>query len=164
MAFEGDLSNLGLGDVLQAIAMSRQVGTFILRGEEERRLACGPQGVALLSSKKSLGLKIGTVLVGAGKVAQAHLDQALKLQNRRKDMLLGQILVDTGACSGDDVRAARRYLAAEEIFALFLWKDGQFEFQNGDPDMSGTFADLWFDVPSLAMEAARRIDEMPRIL
>lgn len=164
MAFEGDLSNLGLGDVLQAIAMSRQVGTFILRGEDERRLACGPQGVALLSSKKSLGLKIGSVLVGTGKITQAHLDQTLKLQSRRKDMLLGQLLVETGACSAEDVKTARRYLAAEEIFGLFLWKEGQFEFQNGEPEMSGPFADLWFDVSSLAMEAARRIDEMPRVL
>jgi outer membrane protein assembly factor BamB/tetratricopeptide (TPR) repeat protein len=164
MAFEGDLSNLGLGDVLQTIAMSRQVGTFILRGEEERRLACGPQGVALLSSKKSLGLRIGTILVGAGKVSQEHLDQALRTQGRHKEMLLGQILVETGGCTEEDVRAARRYLAAEEIFSLFLWKGGQFEFQNGDPDLSGTFADIWFDVPSLAMEAARRLDEMPRIL
>lgn len=164
MAFEGDLSNLGLGDVLQTIAMSRQVGTFILRGEEERRLACGPQGVALLSARKSLGLKIGTVLVGSGKITQAHLDQALKLQARSRDLMLGQILVEQNACSAEDVRAARRYLAAEEIFTLFQWTGGQFEFQDGQPDMTGPFADLWFDVPSLAMEAARRLDEMPRIV
>ncbi len=163
MAFEGDLSNLGLGDVLQTIAMSRQVGTFVLRGEDERRLACGPQGLALLSSRKSLGLKIGTVLVGTGKITQAHLDQALKLQARSRDLMLGQILVEQGACSAEDVRAARRYLAAEEIFTLFQWTGGQFEFQDGQPDMTGPFADLWFDVPSLAMEAARRLDELPRI-
>lgn len=164
MAFEGDLSNLGLGDVLQTIAMSRQVGTFVLRGEDERRLACGPQGVALLSSRKSLGLKIGTVLVGSGKITAAHLEQALKLQARSRDLMLGQVLVEQGACSAEDVRAARRYLAAEEIFTLFQWTGGQFEFQDGQPDMTGPFADLWFDVPSLAMEAARRLDEMPRIV
>ena len=64
MAFEGDLSQLGLGDVLQTIAMSRQVGTFILRGKEERRLGCSPRGVALLTSRKSLGLKIGAAVLG----------------------------------------------------------------------------------------------------
>jgi tetratricopeptide (TPR) repeat protein len=164
MAFEGDLSNLSLGDVLQTIAMSRQVGTFIIRGAEERRLGCGPNGVALLSSRTSLGLRIGTVLVGTGKTTQDQIDRALRVQRRRRDMMIGQLLVTEGVCTEDDLRGARRYLAMEEIFDLFMWKEGKFEFLAGEPDAGGPFADLWFDVGSLAMEAARRLDELPRAL
>ena len=164
MAFEGDLSNLSLGDVLQTIAMSRQVGTFVIRGEEERRLACGPQGVALLSSRTSLGLRIGAVLLGTEKITKEQLDHALKVQRRRRDTPLGAILVESGACDEDALRQARRYLAAEEIFDLFVWKEGKFEFLAGEPEATGPFADLWFDVGSLAMEAARRIDELPRAM
>src|ERR1700733_4856935 len=99
MAFEGDLSNLSLGDVLQTIAMSRQVGTFVIRGEEERRLGCGPSGVSLLSSRSSLGLRMGAVLCGTGKVTKEQLDHALKVQRRRRDVQLGAILVEAGACN-----------------------------------------------------------------
>src|SRR4051812_28405682 len=105
MAFEGDLSNLSLGDVLQTIATTRQVGTFVIKGVDERRLACGPQGVALLSTRTSLGLRIGTVLMGTGKITKEQLDQALKIQRRRREQLVGQILVETQVCTSDDVRA-----------------------------------------------------------
>src|SRR6185436_11154943 len=108
MAFEGDLSNLSLGDVLQTIAMSRQVGTFVIRSAEERRLACGPKGVALMSERTSLGLKLGAVLVGTGKAAHEQVEHALKVQRRRRDVLVGQLLVENGACSEDDVRTACR--------------------------------------------------------
>jgi outer membrane protein assembly factor BamB/tetratricopeptide (TPR) repeat protein len=164
MAFEGDLSNLSLGDVLQTIAGARQAGTFIIRGAEERRLAVGTQGVALLATRPSLSLKIGAVLVGTNKITKDQLDQALKIQRRRRDSRIGQIVAEEGFCSADEVRAARSYIACEELYELFLWKEGKFEFVAGEHDASGLFADLWFDVPSLAMEAARRIDEMPRAL
>src|SRR6185503_18072199 len=104
MAFEGDLSNLSLGDVLQTIAGTRQVGTFVIKGAEERRLACGPQGLALLSTRSSLGLLIGRVLVGTNRISPEQLDQALKVQRRRRELRLGQILVEADACKAEDVR------------------------------------------------------------
>jgi outer membrane protein assembly factor BamB/tetratricopeptide (TPR) repeat protein len=164
MAFEGDLSNLSLGDVLQTIAGSRQIGTFVIRGAEERRLGCGPEGLALLSARPSLALLLGKVLVGTGKVSAEQLDEALKVQRRRRDARIGEILEELGACTAEDVRGARRYIAAEEIYELFMWREGKFEFIAGEPDGSGLFADLKFDAAQLAMESAHRIDEMPRAL
>jgi len=164
MAFEGDLSNLSLGDVLQTIAGSRQVGTFIIRGVEERRLACDVHGVALVSARSSLGLLIGSVLVGTEKITSKQLDDALRAQRRRRESPIGGLLVEAGACTPDDVREARRYVALEEIFELFMWREGTFEFVAGNPQLGGLFCDLWFEVPSLAMEAARRLDELPRAM
>jgi uncharacterized protein (TIGR02996 family) len=165
MAFEGDLTKMSLGDVLQAICLSRQLGTFIVRSrDDERRLACSDKGIALASDRTSFGVRLGTMLVGMGKVSPEHLEEALRVQRRRRDERIGGLLIESGACTEDDVRAARRYIASEEIFALFEWTDAQFDFQDGEPDLSGVFADIWFDVASIAMESARRMDEMPRLL
>src|SRR5262245_46706346 len=165
MAFEGDLTKMSLGDVLQAISLSRQIGTFIVRNrDDERRLACTEKGIALASDRTQFAVRLGTMLVGMGKVTPEHLEEALRVQRRRRDARIGELLVEAGACTDDDVRAARRYIASEEIFALFEWSEAQFDFQDGAPDLSGVFADIWFDVASIAMESARRSDELPRLL
>ncbi len=162
MAFEGDLSNLALGDVLQTLAMSRQVGTFVVRAAEERRLAFSVQGVAVLSYRPSLGVREANWLVGTGRITPEDVEHAVKVQRRRREESLGDVLLSNGACTADDLRAARRYLAAEEIYELFYMKEGRFEFLQGEPDRTAPLANLWFDVGSIAMEAARRIDELPR--
>ena len=117
MAFEGDLSKLSLGDVLQAVSLARQVGTFIVRTrDDERRLACTDKGIALASDRTQFAVRLGTMLVGMGKVSPEHLEEALRVQRRRRDAKIGELLVEAGGCTDDDVRAARRYIAAEEIF------------------------------------------------
>ncbi len=165
MAFEGDLRHLSLGDVLQTLAMSRQVGTFIVRSpSEERRLAVGPAGCGLLNLRPSLRVKVAAWLRGRGRVSDADFQAAVQSQKRRKDTSLEEILLDAGAITPEDVAAARSYICLEEIFDLFLWKEGSFEFvsaEGGDPPQP--YSGSWSDVMSLAMEAARRMDEMEHL-
>ncbi|MCG3135239.1 MAG: Outer membrane protein assembly factor BamB [Planctomycetes bacterium] len=165
MAFEGDLRHLALGDVLQTLAMSRQMGTFVVRGPaEERRLVVGARGVGLLTVRHLLREVVGQYLLGRGKVAPDAYEQALRQFRRRKDGAVEDVLLEQGATTPEDVKSARHYVAAEEIYDLFLWREGTFEFvssEGGDPPAS--YGDCWFDVMSLAMEAARRMDEVGRL-
>ena len=57
MAFEGDLSDLALGDIFQTLAMTRQTGTLVVKGTEERRVAFGPSGISCLSKRNAGKLK-----------------------------------------------------------------------------------------------------------
>jgi hypothetical protein len=165
MAFEGDLRHLSLGDVLQTLAMSRQVGTFIVRSPaEERRLAVGPAGCGLLNLRPSLRVKVAAWLRGRGRVSDEDLQAALQSQKRRKDTSVEEILLESGVITPEDVAAARSYICLEEIFDLFLWKEGSFEFvsaEGGEPPQP--YSGAWSDVMSLAMEAARRMDEMEHL-
>lgn len=164
MAFEGDLSHLALGDVLQTLAMSRQTGTFILRGaSEERRLVFGPRGVGLLTVRQVLRERAGEYLLGKGKVTPEAYEQAVKSSRRKKDVEVVQVLLERQAIDDKQVAEARRYVAAEEIYDLFLWSQGAFEFQSEDPGDTTPFGAAWFDVASIAMEAARRMDEVARL-
>lgn len=159
MAFEGDLSNLQLGDIFQTLAMTRQTGTFVVRGHEERRIAFSEKGIALLSARPSLGRWVGRHLFGTGRIEEPALVEALEAVRRRPDEFVGDALLAAEACTEDDLRRSKRYVAAEEIYELFGWSDGHFEFLAGEHESGGAFADVWFDVGSIAMEAARRLDE-----
>lgn len=163
MAFEGDLSHLSLGDVLQTLAMSRQAGTFVVRGTEERRLVLGERGVGLHSVRSAIREKVVAYLLGRGYATPGDVDLATKTQRRRRDASIEDLLVEANAVTDKAVREARRYAAAEEIHDLFLWREGRFEFVGGEVTPADAWGGVWFDIASIAMEAARRMDEIPRL-
>lgn len=164
MAFEGDLSHLSLGDVLQTLAMSRQTGTFVIRGSsEERRLVFGPRGCGLLTVRQATRERVADYLVGRGKITEEVHDQVLRMARRRKETPLDDLLSEKAAVSEADLTEARRYVSAEEIYDLFLWTQGNFEFLSSDTNDQSPWGNLWFDVASIAMEAARRMDEVGRL-
>lgn len=163
MAFEGDLSHLSLGDVLQTLAMSRQQGTFVVRGPEERRLLLCEKGVGLLTVRSALKEKVTAYLVGRGYATPGDVDLAAKTQRRRRDAAIEDLLVEANAVTEKAVREARRYAAAEEIHDIFLWREGRFEFVAAEEALPEAWGGIWFDVASLSMEAARRMDEIARL-
>jgi outer membrane protein assembly factor BamB/tetratricopeptide (TPR) repeat protein len=164
MAFEGDLSHLALGDVLQTLAMSRQAGIFVVRGpDEERRLVFGPRGCGLLTVRSAVRERVAAYLVGRGTVPSAEHEQAQRTAKRRKDGAIDEILRDQGSVTDADLLEARRYVAADEIYDLFLWSQGSFQFDSSAEHDESPYGNVWFDVAGISMEAARRMDEVGRL-
>ena len=167
MSVDADLKELALSDVLQTLAMTRQFGVLVVRGPdgaEERRIAFTERGLALLSQRPSLAERVGRLLVGRRQLAAQDLAAAHTLVRRRRGTSVDEILVAEGAVEDEPLRSARRYVAQDEIFELFQWRQGTFEFL-ASPEVQavGPYADIWFDVAGVAMEAARRIDEAPAV-
>jgi len=164
MSFKGDLSTIGLGEVFQMISMSQKEGTLIVQDTESRKCVFfGSTGVQLLSSGKRKGLKIGDMLLRAGKVSEAELEDALEIARIQRKMV-GEVLVESGVVGQDEIQRIIREQIEEEIYDIFLWKRANFEFVEGpaaddlkDPDAQVT--KLSFDVNGLLLEAVRRADE-----
>src|SRR5882672_10569651 len=96
MSFKGDLSTIGLGEVFQMISMSQKEGTLIVQDSESRKCVFfGATGVQLLSSGKRKGLKIGDMLLRAGNVTEAQLEDALE-NGRIQRKMVGEVLVESG--------------------------------------------------------------------
>ena len=72
----------------------------------------------------------GEVLVRQGALTAAQLSEALKDQKRRK-ALLGRLLLQTGHVTEKNLHDALRTKIQEEIYDLFLWTEGVFEFHMG---------------------------------
>jgi outer membrane protein assembly factor BamB/tetratricopeptide (TPR) repeat protein len=164
MSFKGDLSTIGLGEVFQMISMSQKEGTLIVQDSDSRKCVFfGVSGVNLLASGRRKGMKIGDMLLRAGKVTEEQLNDALE-NGRIQKKKIGEVLVETGVVSEDEVKQVVREQIEEEIYDLFLWKKADFEFVEGpaaeelkDPDAQVT--QLSFDVNGLLLEAVRRADE-----
>jgi len=164
MSFKGDLSTIGLGEVFQMISMSQKEGTLIVQDSESRKCVFfGATGVQLLSSGKRKGMKVGDMLVRAGKVTEDQLQDALE-NGRIQKKKIGEILVESGIVAEEEIKKIVREQIEEEIYDLFLWKKADFEFVEGpaaeelkDPDAQVT--QLSFDVNGLLLEAVRRADE-----
>ncbi len=167
MALGGDLRNINLGDIFQTLSMNRQAGTLVVRsGSEEKRILFTPEGICLLSGRTITGFRLGRYLAGIGRITPKDLDIALGEQ-RVNGGRLGEVLVRLGLCRPEDVQEALRYQAAEELYDLFTWTEGEFEFLEGPPPPDtpppSQYAACVFDAGAVVMEAARRIDEWDRI-
>ncbi len=168
MGLKGDLQNLNLGDVFQALGNNKQEGTLVVSdGESTKHIYFQKGKVCFLASGKKRGLKLGRILIRRGKVTSREVDIAINKQSRIGG-LLGNILVEMGLCSDDDVVEAVRFQIQEEIFSLFTWKNATFEFLETLPEEnifndSRIFEQTSFDVNGLLLEAARRVDEWSRI-
>ncbi len=164
MAFEGDLTNLGIADIIQTLSMNRQTGTLLVKqGETERRFYFCDKGVSVLSSRSSRRFRLGNLLLGLGKLSDGDLRVAVAKQERARESKLGDILMQTGLVKKEDIDEACRYQAAEEIYETFGWTQGKFQFlegANAGPSGGpGPFAEAFFDAGGMVMEAARRLDE-----
>ncbi len=164
MSFKGDLSTIGLAEVFQMISMSQKEGTLIVQDAESRKaIYFGPTGIKLVSTGKRKGLRLGDILVRAGKITEANLDEALE-NGKIQKKLLGEVLVESGVVSDQEIQQIVREQIEEEIYDLFLWKRANFEFVEGPSseglkDLDAPVTRLSFDVNGLLLEAVRRADE-----
>jgi outer membrane protein assembly factor BamB len=168
MSLKGDLSTIGLGEVFQMISMSQKEGTLVVQDADSRKaIYFGKEGVQLLSTGRRKGIRIGDILVRAGKISPEKLEEVLDRQ-KTSHRLLGEELVNSGHVSRKDIQEVVRGQIEEEIYDLFLWKKASFEFIEGqaleelqDPD--SRVIRLSFDLNMLLLEAVRRTDEWTRI-
>ncbi len=162
MTLKGNLEVLNLSDIFQSLSLNQHTGTLRVTDGKREKLIYFAQGeITLLSSDKKL--MIGEMLVASGKISQEDLDYALAQQKRTKKRL-GEILVEEGFVTEDDVVEVVRRQIEEEIYDLFLWKKAEFEFLiDYCPDKLKSPAynvtKLQFNTNSLIMEALRRLDE-----
>ncbi len=169
MALKGDLSTIGLAEVFQMISMSQKQGTLVVQDTDSRKcIYFGETGVKLLSTGKRKGLRLGDMLVRAGKLSEMALQDALENAKIQKK-LLGEVLVEGGAVTDQEIQDVVRSQIEEEIYDLFVWKKAAFEFIEGAPsdalrDPEAPVTQLSFDVNGLLLEAVRRADEWDVII
>ena len=104
---------------------------------------------------------LGQFLMSHGYLSEEELRKAMEVQ-LQSGILLGKILVMIGLINEDDLMRLMRLKAEEEIYDVFLWKEGEFHFVDNElPQME--MIPLKVDVTGIIMEGTRRVDEWPRI-
>lgn len=161
-SLKGNLNSVDLANIFQMLTLNQREGTlYIFEGASRKAIYFGHDGVSMLSKGRSKTDALGRILLRYDRVTPKQLSYAVERQFET-GRLLGQVLVEENLCSRSDIDAALQIQIQEEVYSLFIWKDAQFEFIEGEPDAefrSECVQKLTFNVNSVIMEAARRVDE-----
>ncbi len=164
MALRGTLGDFSLTDILQLIGLQRKTGVLILQRDDDRIVLGFHDGqiVSAESMSRPVESRVGHLLVGVGKLTEARLAEALKIQKQTLQRL-GHVLVDRRWVDRDTIKHHLTLQITETVYELFRWKSGEYDFQ---PDQSLEWDREFVDpIPCehLMMEGARMIDEWPFI-
>ncbi len=167
MGLRGDLANIGLAQIFQTLLMGQQEGILkVTRDGLDCQMLFARTGVSLLDVRGRHMLRLGRLLVNANRITQDDLEEALLFQESRGGKL-GEILVERGKLSDEELRHYLTIQAQEQIFDLFNWTDAEFEViplaEAPARRSDDQFADHLFDPNSILLEAARRIDEWSHV-
>ena len=164
MALEGTLRDFSLADIFQLIGIQKKTGVLSLKYDGEVVTVSFLNGdvVSADSLNKNLEDRLGTVLVNSGRITEAQLRQALKLQ-RETLKRLGYILVDGRYITETDLKEALRLQITQIVFRLFRWKDGEYHFSQEESVEYDREHFTPLSAESILMEGIRMIDEWPII-
>ncbi len=159
------IEEMGLGEVIQALSLNRHKGTLRIEGEEgiSKFFYLSDGEIVLIRTVKSEPVRIGELLVRAGKIDHEQLEAALTLQKETKQRL-GDALVALGHVTAQDVDQVVRSKFEEEFLDVFLLDRGHFEFIFGLSPESLFSPDeklerIALNTSSLMLEAMRRVDD-----
>lgn len=164
MALQGTIKDFGLADILQLLGIQRTTGILTLENSEDTVTVKFLDGQVVGADTRLRNLEdlLGSVLVRTGRITEAQLQEALRIQ-RNTLQRLGYILVKSKFISEEDLREALRIQVTQIVYRLFRWREGQYHFDrmdNVEYDREH-FAPL--SAETILMEGARMIDEWPII-
>jgi len=168
MSLVGNLEDLGLGDILQIVSLSRKSGELILRGPNREGRIVFKNGQVNRAVSTDFRENIGDLLVRRGIVGIDVIKHAAELQRSTfPDQRLGTILTERHGVDKEVIDTLVKEQIEKIVYSFFTWNAGTFVFDLGDTDevAATSFDPLQFMLDQglnpqwLAMEGSRILDE-----
>ncbi len=166
MSLVGSLEDLGLGDILQIISLSRKSGLLTLRRDgSEGRIALR-DGQVWAATLKGGPCDLRDLVVGAGLVSQEQCDAASLVASKSGVSVEQSLLQQHPGLSAERLEELRRSAAEAAVMGVFGWPTGEFNFEVCDDPKAeldpGLFLSAPLNAQYLAMEGTRISDEQTR--
>jgi hypothetical protein len=160
MAIKGTLETMHMTDLLQFLAAGRKSGTLKFDHGKITKQVYFKNGMIVGSKSNDPREYLGQVLLHYGKVDDSQLKAAREVQ-RTSGAKLGEVLVQQGFLTEDDVLEILKIRTLDTIYDLFSWTDGEFEFYD-DESLPDDLLFIEVEPTSVIMEGIYRIDELAR--
>lgn len=161
MGVSGNLKTMLPGDLLQWLSLGQKTGTLVVSNKAVEKKIFFQSGRVISSASNDPREYLGQFLMSHGYLTEPELTKAMEVQ-RQSGMLLGKILVMIDVISEEELVRLMRLKAEEEIYDIFLWTEGDFQFLD-DELPKQELIPLKVDVTGIIMEGTRRVDEWMRI-
>ncbi|MRR07573.1 MAG: response regulator [Deltaproteobacteria bacterium] len=169
MSLVGNLEDLGLGEILQIVSLSRKSGVLSLFSRGRKGKIVFRQGQVILATINGQQSHLGQLLLKNGVITNATLRKALMLQEQEGVReRLGALLSQRFSVPVDLIEEVVRQQIENTVYALFAWSEGSFDFELRDnvdgiedhpQDLSQCFMEQGLNPQFLAMEGSRILDE-----
>jgi len=169
MSLVGNLEELGLGEILQIVSLSRKTGVLSLTSGGRDGSVFFRHGQVIRATSSTYQQSLGEVLIQKGVIDLAVLRKALALQQEKRFLeRLGSILVKNFGVSQEIIEEVVREQIENVVFSLFAWSEGSFKFEAKSPVEAGDdskmdplqfMLDQGLNPQFLAMEGTRILDE-----
>jgi len=160
MAIQGTLKTMSLTDLLQFLAAGRKTGTLKFDRGNVSKQVYFENGMIVGSKSNDPREYLGQMLLHYGKVDENQLQAALEIQ-RKAGGLLGEVLVQQGFLSEDEVVEILKTRTLDAIYDLFVWNEGDFEFYDDEP-LPPALIVIEVEPTKVIMEGIYRLDELAR--
>ena len=158
MAIKGSLKEASLPDVLQLLSMGKKTGCLSVTHRNNFGYIYFDKGRISYASVVNRRDRLGDMLVKSGAVTRRALEEAVAMQDKRRETRLGELLMETGAITLQQLYGAIDIQIREAVYFLFTWNQGTFNFDaDVRPDASEHVVSI--NPESLLLEGARRVDE-----
>jgi len=161
MSLVGSLEDLGLGDILQIVSLSRKSGVLVLRSETGDGQIVLSDGLVRGASIKGEPEDLRGLLATRGLVTDEEFDRAVSQADRSGASLEDTVVENTGVDS-EQIESLRRDHVERAVMRMFLWRSGEFSFEVRDAIDAAEnelFLSTGINTQYLAMEATRLRDE-----
>ncbi|WP_437811951.1 DUF4388 domain-containing protein [Sorangium sp. So ce1078] len=155
----GDVSAIPLAEILQLLQMQRQTGVLRVTTNRASVTISLRQGlIDLVQARNSSDeFKLGRYFIERGLVTRERLEALLR--EKMPHTLLGQVLVEAGVATNDDLIAVLERQSSELIYEVLRWPYGRFSFTREPFRPEVEQARLGLAVSALVLEGFRRVDE-----
>jgi hypothetical protein len=160
MAIQGTLKTMSLTDLLQFLAAGRKSGTLKFDCGKITKQVYFKNGLIVGSKSNDPREYLGQVLLHYGKVDDSQLKAAREVQ-RTSGAKLGEVLVQQGFLTEDEVLDILKTRTLDAIYDLFMWEEGDFEFYDEEPPPEDLLL-MGVEPTNVIMEGIYRIDEFAR--
>ncbi len=170
MSLVGKLEDLGLGEILQIVALSGKSGILHIKSRGRSGKIFFHKGKVVNAFSDAYRVSLGEFLVRKGYVSRDVINNALK---RQKEInfkeKLGTLLIKEFHIPREKIEECVIDLIEKSVFSLFYWTEGEFQFELTDEikgeEISVDF--MQYDLSQhqglnpqfLAMEGTRILDE-----
>lgn len=170
MSLVGRLEDLGLGEILQIVALSGKSGILHIKSQKREGRIYFFKGKVVTAYSDAYRVNLGEILIHKGYITPDILKQALQYQQASdKKYKLGWILINNFNIPKEKIEECVTELIEKSVFSLFYWLEGEFRFELTDDitEDALTVDLLQYDLPKakglnpqfLAMEGSRLVDE-----
>ncbi len=168
MSLVGSLEDLGLGEILQIVSLSRKSGVLNLNSRNREGRVVFLDGQVIRASASTFPENIGDLVLRADLADMDTLKKALVIQQKNNDgRRIGDVLVSDFDVDREAIETAVRTQVEKVVYSFFSWNEGAFSFELGESDeLADTnlnplqfMLDQGLSPQWLAMEGSRLLDE-----